>query len=143
MLYFLVALLDKWIELIAGGQILGLSDAENSTLRVSVGFGLAYYLVGAVLLDYKAQHLHELSKIMNPISIKSAKHIREAAVNDAKAKQRLYWKTLGLFLSVHVWALGVTSALVWMLDGSEGALIMFLSYVGAYSGLILYQVIFD
>jgi hypothetical protein len=142
MLYFLVALLDKWIELISGGPILGLSDAENLNLRMSVGFGLAYYLIGAVLLDYKAQHLHELSKIMNPISIKSAEHIRDAAVNDAKAKQRLYWRTLGMFLSVHVWALGVTSALIWMLDGSKECLIIFLSYVGAYSGLILYQVIF-
>ena len=143
MLYFVVALLDKWIDLVSGGQNVGLSAALNVSTRISVGFGLAYYLIGAVLLDYKAQHLHQLSEKVNPISIKSREYLRDAALNDAKAKRRLYMSTLAKFLSIHVWTLAVASAVVLVLDGSQRAFIMLLSYVGAYTGLLLYQVRFS
>ncbi|OCL10264.1 glycosyltransferase family 4 protein [Glonium stellatum] len=138
-LYFLTALLDRWLELIDGGQLVGLSAALNKTFRLSVGFGLAYYLIGAVLLDYKAQHLHQLSEESAPVSIQSTKHIREAKLNDEKFRRHLYWTTLWRFLGVHVWALSLSAALIWIFNGSESAMIMFLSYVAAYSGLLLYQ----
>jgi hypothetical protein len=59
-LYFIIALLDKWVSLISGGALTGLlSSAQN--LRMPVGFGLAYYLIGAVLLDFNVHKLHELA----------------------------------------------------------------------------------
>ncbi|KAF2758815.1 hypothetical protein EJ05DRAFT_365757 [Pseudovirgaria hyperparasitica] len=140
LLYFLVALLDRWVTLLSGQPINGILGASfNTSYRVAVGFGLAYYLVGAVLLDYKAQHLHQAAAQSSPISIRSTKYIHEAIVNDAKFKQRMYWTTLFRFLGVHVWSLGVTAALIWIFNGTELALKMFLSYVAAYTGLLLYQ----
>lgn len=105
-----------------------------------MGLGLAYYLIGAVILDYKAHHLNGFSEKQDSAPIRSARFIREAVVKDAKKRQRLYFGTLGKFLSVHVWSLAVTATLVWILDGSQEALVMFLAYVGAYTGLLLYQV---
>ncbi|KAL6708799.1 hypothetical protein ACN47E_002206 [Coniothyrium glycines] len=136
-LYFLVALMDRWLDLLHGGQLVGLS--ENTTLRLSVGFGLAYYLIGAVLLDYKAQHLHTLSEQQSPVSIENASQIRQAKANDQKFRRQLYSNTLLRFIGVHVWALALCTALIWIFNGSSGGLIMFLAYVGAYSGLLLYQ----
>ncbi|KAF2471083.1 uncharacterized protein BDR25DRAFT_342843 [Lindgomyces ingoldianus] len=138
-LYFLTALLDRWLDLIHGGHLVGLSAALNQTFRLSVGFGLAYYLVGAVLLDYKAQHLHTLSEQSSPVSIESIPEIRKAKANDQKFRRHLYWNTLCRFIGVHVWALSLSAALVWIFNGSSEAMIMFLAYVGAYSGLLLYQ----
>jgi hypothetical protein len=138
-LYFLTALLDRWVELLDGGQLVGLSAALNKTFRLSVGFGLAYYLIGAVLLDYKAQHLHEVSEQHSPITIKDKAHIRKAKLYDEGVRRSLYWNTLGRFLGVHVWALSLSAALIFIFNGSEEAMIMFLSYVAAYSGLLLYQ----
>ncbi|KAF2868581.1 hypothetical protein BDV95DRAFT_578761 [Massariosphaeria phaeospora] len=138
-LYFLVALMDRWLDLVHGADLLGLSAAMNKTFRLSVGFGLAYYLVGAVLLDYKAQHLHTLSEQMSPISIESISQIRKAKANDQKFRRHLYWNTMCRFIGVHVWALSLSAALVWIFNGSSTAMIMFLAYVGAYSGLLLYQ----
>jgi hypothetical protein len=138
-LYFLTALMDRWIDLVHGANLVGLSAALNKTFRLSVGFGLAYYLVGAVLLDYKAQHLHTLSEQSSPVSIESIPHIRKAKANDQKFRRHLYWNTLCHFLGVHVWALSLSAALVWIFNGSSEAMIMFLAYVGAYSGLLLYQ----
>jgi hypothetical protein len=140
-LYFLVALLDRWVELIYGGPLVGLSSAQNSVLRIAVGFGLAYYLIGAVLLDYKAQHLHQLAQESTPITIQSKEFIRAAEIHDAKVRRRLYWKTLVRFLGVHVWALSLTAGLVWIFDANKTAFITFIAYVGAYSGLLLYQVL--
>jgi hypothetical protein len=139
-LYFLVALLDRWVELVYGGPLVGLSAFQNSALRIAVGFGLAYYLIGAVLLDYKAQHLHQMAQETTPITIRSKEYIRAAEIHDAKVRRTLYWKTLGRFLGVHVWALALSAALVWIFDGNKTAFITFISYVGAYSGLLLYQV---
>lgn len=147
-LYFLAALMDRWLDLLNGVQQTGLSPGsgslqltaeENETLRLSVGFGLAYYLIGAVLLDYKAQHLHQLSEQMAPVSIESIPHIRKAKSNDMKFRRHLYWNTLCHFIGVHVWALAVSVALVWIFNSSAFGLIMFLAYTGAYSGILLYQ----
>lgn len=138
-LYFLVALMDRWLDLVHGGQLVGLGAEMDSTLRLSVGFGLAYYLIGAVLLDYKAQHLHTLSEQMSPVSIENTDQIKQAKANDLKFRRHLYFNTLCHFIGVHVWALALCTALVWIFNGSSTGLVMFLSYVGAYSGLLLYQ----
>lgn len=138
-LYFLVALMDRWVDLVHGGESPWLNADLNTTLRLSVGFGLAYYLIGAVLLDYKAQHLHTLSEQMSPVSIEDIAQIKKAKANDQKFRRHLYFNTLCRFIGVHVWALALCATLIWIFDGSETGLIMFLAYVGAYSGLLLYQ----
>lgn len=148
-LYFLVALMDRWLDLVRGVQqpgggfagLLGSIDDEtlDKTLRLSVGFGLAYYLIGAVLLDYKAQHLHTLSEQMSPVSIEDPHQIKKAKANDLKFRRHLYLNTLCHFIGVHGWALALCTALVWIFNGSPVGLVIFLAYVGAYSGLLLYQ----
>lgn len=138
-LYFLVALMDRWLDLLHGGQLVGLGSEMNTALRLSVGFGLAYYLIGAVLLDYKAQHLHTLSEQMAPVSIENAHQIKQAKANDLKFRRHLYFNTLCRFIGVHMWALAICTALIWIFNGSSTGLIMFLAYVGAYTGLLLYQ----
>lgn len=138
-LYFLVALMDRWVDLVHGGELVGLSAEMNTTLRLSVGFGLAYYLIGAVLLDYKAQHLHTLSEQMSPVSIEDIPQIRRAKANDQKFRRHLYFNTLCRFIGVHVWALALCTALIWIFNGTDTGLIMFLAYTGAYTGLLLYQ----
>jgi hypothetical protein len=138
-LYFLTALMDRWLDLLHGGNSVGLSPSINNKIRLSVGFGLAYYLVGAVLLDYKAQHLHTLSEQSTPVSIESIPQIRKAKTNDMKFRRHLYWNTMCRFIGIHVWALSLSTALVWIFNASPTALIMFLAYVCAYSGLLLYQ----
>jgi hypothetical protein len=161
-LYFLVALLDRWVGLLYGAPLLGLTRVDcaldfgndfdddlgigkyhyscDQVMRVAVGFGLAYYLIGAVLLDYKAQHLHQLAEEQTPISIQSKEFIRAAEIYDAKVKRRLYWRTLFRFLGVHVWALCMCALLVWVFDGNKMAFLTFIAYVVAYTGLLLYQV---
>ncbi|KAF2837347.1 glycosyltransferase family 4 protein [Patellaria atrata CBS 101060] len=138
-LYFFVALLDRWIALVAGGQLVGLSLAANEAFRIAVGCGLAYYLIGAVLLDYNAGHLHQMAQQATPVSIPTTDDIHKARVNDAKFKRKLYWTTLARFLHIHVWALALSAGLVWIFAAIPDALIMFLSYVGAYTGLLFYQ----
>ncbi|KAH8723254.1 hypothetical protein GQ44DRAFT_657163 [Phaeosphaeriaceae sp. PMI808] len=138
-LYFLVALMDRWVALVHGNVGVSLSIDINTALRLSVGFGLAYYLIGAVLLDYKAQHLHTLSEQMSPVSIEDIPQIKTAKANDQKFRRHLYLSTLYRFTIVHVWALALCAALIFIFNGTDTGLIMFLAYVGSYSGLLLYQ----
>ncbi|OJJ00149.1 hypothetical protein ASPVEDRAFT_70410 [Aspergillus versicolor CBS 583.65] len=139
--YFVVALLDKWVELLSGGHLIGLTPSLDltSAYRMAVGFALAYYLIGAVLIDTKAQELHSLVGSHKPQALKTAKDIRDSQKRDVRFKRRVYWKTLGKFLMWHSWGLAFSAALVWTFQSRLEAMIMFLAYVGAYTGLLWYQ----
>ncbi|KAL6231217.1 hypothetical protein BDW75DRAFT_220749 [Aspergillus navahoensis] len=139
MLYFIVALLDKWVELLSGGHLVGLSASLTTAQRMAVGFSLAYYLIGAVLIDTKAQELHTLVGSHTPVPLKTAKDIRDSQKRDVRFKRKVYWKTLGKYLMWHSWGLAFSTALVWTFQSHMEAMIMFLSYVAAYTGLLWYQ----
>jgi hypothetical protein len=138
-LYFVLALLDKWVALISGGSIVGLSAANSTIYRLAVGFGLAYYLFGAVALDSVAQPLWTLANKKTPTLINSLEALRQAGINDARAKAKIYWSNLVKFFFLHIWGLSLTTALMWAFNVSQEATIMYLAYVCAYSGLLWYQ----
>ena len=139
LLYFIVALLDKWNALLAGGQLLGLS-AMNTRYRMPVGFALAYYLIGAVLLDFNAAKLHTMTAKGQNILIGDISSIPYAVHREVRARRYLYWTMLGRYLLFHVWSLAVASSLLWVFDSTEESTILFISYIGAYTGLLWYQV---
>lgn len=138
-LYFVIALLDKWVDLLCGGQLIGLTVGAHNPARTAIGLGLAYYLIGAVLLDTRAQHLHALLGKQTPLPIKSAGDIRTAQKHALQVKRRVYWKTLFKFLMWHVWSIALTGGLVWGFTNSLDAMIMYCAYVLAYTGLLWYQ----
>jgi hypothetical protein len=118
-----------------------------------VGFGLAYYLIGAVLLDFNAHKLHELASQVSEEIVLSEDDISGAMRTKSHARKSLYWRTLRRYLLWHVWALAVTTTLLWLFSSSmiqststtshpgptSDSSIVFLSYVGAYTGLLWYQ----
>ncbi|EPS26705.1 putative polysialyltransferase [Penicillium oxalicum 114-2] len=138
-LYFLIALLDKWIQLLSGDRILGLTASVNDANRMAVGFALAYYLVGAVLIDVKAQELHAAIGGDKPTAVKSAKEIRAIQKKSIAFRRKVYWKTLYRYLLWHVWSLAFSTTLVWVFQYRLEAMGIFFSYVFAYSGLIWFQ----
>lgn len=160
MLYFIVALLDKWIMLFEGGLV-GLGSS-NKNLAYPVGFGLAYYLVGAVLLDFNAHKMHELAARTKEVVIPTDADIAHAAKVKSDNRRSLYWKTLSRYLMLHVWGVAITATLLWVFasipepikfsDPQPGDpdyippappfqdTLIYLSYVAAYTGLLWYQV---
>ncbi|KAH9222558.1 glycosyltransferase family 4 protein [Leptodontidium sp. 2 PMI_412] len=137
-LYFIVALLDKWNALFAGGQVLGLSSIDKRH-RLPVGYALAYYLIGAVLLDLNAAKLHKMTAKGQNMQIGDISTIREAVKREVRARRYLYWTMLGRYLLFHVWSLAVASTLLWAFDGTRESTLLFLAYVVAYTGLLWYQ----
>lgn len=133
LLYFIVALLDKWTALLAGGKLLGLS-AQNPKYRMPVGFALAYYLIGAVLLDFNAAKLHTMTARGQNMLIGDVSSIPEAIKREVTARKILYWTMLGRYLLFHVWSLAVSSSLLWVFNSSKDSTILFIAYVGAYTG---------
>jgi hypothetical protein len=138
-LYFVIALMDKWTALFSGEALVGLSTASSSTYRLAVGFGLGYYLMGAVFLDAVSQPLWTLATKTTPRPIPSLKFLRQATINDARARRSLYWKSLMRFFFLHIWGIAITSALMWTFEESRNATTMYLAYLGAYTGLLWYQ----
>ncbi|KAA8645897.1 uncharacterized protein ATNIH1004_007318 [Aspergillus tanneri] len=138
-LYFILALLDKWVELLSGGHLVGLAPEVSDSNRMSVGFGLAYYLIGAVLIDTKAQELHDLIGKHSAVAVGTAKDIRPSQKRDIRFKRQVYWRTFGKYLMWHVWSLALATALIWTFQPMVEAMIMFFAYVLAYTGLLWYQ----
>lgn len=140
MLYFILALLDKWVALIDGGLLVGLTNA-NTNLTLPVGFGLAYYLVGAVLLDFNGHKLHQLASKTTESDVPTDLDIAAAAIAKCKDRRKLYWGTLFRFMCWHVWGLAFTTTLIWLFSSnvSSQATIIFFGYVASYTGLLWYQ----
>ncbi|KAJ6146095.1 hypothetical protein N7497_008077 [Penicillium chrysogenum] len=138
-LYFVIALLDKWAQLLSGDRMLAFLPAENDANRMAVGFALAYYLIGAVLIDTKAQELHDALGSKPPLSVRSAKDIRLAQKQEVQLRRKVYWRVLFRFLLWHVWSLALATALIWTFQSMVEGMTIFFSYVLAYTGLIWYQ----
>jgi glycosyltransferase involved in cell wall biosynthesis len=137
-LFFVIALLDKWVDLLCGGQLVGLTAGPQNDARVAIGLGLAYYLIGAVIIDIKAQDLHSLLG-KSPEAVRSVDEIRARQKDDVKLKQRAYWIALLKFFSWHIWTVALTGTLVWWFGGSLRSVIMYFAYIFAYTGLLWYQ----
>ncbi|RAL63519.1 hypothetical protein DID88_003939 [Monilinia fructigena] len=121
LLYFIVALLDKWNSLLAGGRLLGLS-AQNTKYRMPVGFALAYYLIGAVLLDLNAAKLHTMTAQSQNMLIGDVSSIPDAVNAGVKARKKFVLEDVGTIYDVSFWSLAIASSLLWVaiLSDSEG-----------------------
>lgn len=138
-LYFIIALMDKWVALIAGGSFVGFSDVESSTFRLAVGFGLPYYLMAAICLDVIAQPLWLKAGQSVNLPIDSLLGLELSVLADARARRSLYWRNLVRFLMLHVWSVALAASLMWTFEKSQHGTQMFLAYIGAYTGLLYFQ----
>ena len=136
LLYFVVALLDKWTALLKGAPVFALSSPDVD-YRMPVGFALAYYLIGAVLLDVNATKLHTMTARGQNMLIGDVSSIPEAMKREVAARRILYWTMLGRYLLFHVWSLSVSTCLLLVFNGTRDSTILFLAYVGAYTGTYL------
>ncbi|KAJ5632892.1 Glycosyl transferasefamily 1 [Penicillium lividum] len=138
-LYFVVALLDKWTQLLCRGHLLGLTGPLTDINRKAAGFALAYYLIGAILIDTKAQEIHETIGGQKPTAIKTEDDIHASQMRVVRFRRKIYGQTLFQFLLWHVWSLAVSAALLWTFETSVEGMIIFFAYVLSYTGLIWYQ----
>lgn len=139
LLYFLVALTDKWVALFTGANMVGLSAASSETFRLGVGWGLCYYLAGALLLDIVSQPLWTKATEKSAAPIRSLESLHDIEARELWRLRRLYWANLLKFFLLQMWAVAIFSTLMWVFQDSPDNTIMFLSYVGAYAGLLFYQ----
>jgi len=157
-LYFIIALMDKWVALFTQGTLVGLS-AANSVYSLPVGLSLCYYLVAAVCLDAVASPLWAKANKKTNQPISSLAYLKQVAINDARARRNLYWSNWAKFFFAHVWGLAIAASLMWTfvsppskVNGkyvaeepelarkhARDATIMFMCYVAAYTGLLSYQ----
>lgn len=139
LMYFVVALLDKWIALMTRSNLVGLSAASSTLYRFGIGFGLCYYLFGAVALDIVSQPMWIAANDKSRQPITSLESLGEVTKRDVMGRRRLYWRSLIKFFFYHLWGTAVFAALIWAYDDASGNCIMFLAYILSYSGLLWYQ----
>jgi len=89
--------------------LIGLSASTADASRMAVGLGLAYYLVGAVLIDTMAQHLHELLSRHPPVAVNRQKEIRVSKSGRSESASRSTGHALQMSLS-HLWTLAIKAS---------------------------------
>jgi hypothetical protein len=138
-IYFVLALLDRWIELICGGQIIGLVLLTNGTTRIGISLGLIYYLMGAVVLDIRCAPLYILAQKTSSAPLRSLTQLREASTLDARALRKMYWTELGAASAMMSLAFAFCALLVWLFVDSAEGFAIFCAYVAGYTGLMWFQ----
>ncbi|KAF7587108.1 hypothetical protein BBP40_007714 [Aspergillus hancockii] len=138
-LYFVLALVDKWTALLIGQSVVGLSNVASLKYRLATGFGLGYYLMGAVILDAVSQPLWTIANRTTSRAISSLESLQEAKLDNVRARRSLYWKSLAKFFFLHIWGGAVSLALMWVFEATSDATVMYLAYIGSYTGLLWYQ----
>src|SRR5277367_6782724 len=117
----------------ANSALLGLISPD-SDLRFPIGFGLAYYLIGAVLLDFNSHKLHELASRDVQEIVEGDDNLSDAIKKKTHRRTLLYWRTLCRYLFLHTWSLVLATTLLWLFSKSQESVILFLSYVLSYTG---------
>lgn len=138
-MYFIIALLDRWIELFCGGNLIGIAVLDDGSARVSMGFSLMYYLSAAYILDLHAADLYANVNVSSTSRITSPLHLDDILRKDVRRRNRLYWSKFGSVFAFHLWGLALCVSIVWAYVENEQAVFLFFAYGLAYFGLLWFQ----
>lgn len=139
LLYFVLALLDRWVELFCGGEIIGLILLKDDTTRVAIAMALVGYLIGAVIMDIKVYPLYNLSQISNSGRITSTEMLNEAQASDRENRRKMYVSYFSSVMFLACTGFGTCGMLVWTFVPDVDGIAIFFAYTGAYIGLLWYQ----
>ena len=138
-MYFILALLDRWVELFCGGSLIGVLILSHETAGISMGFSLMYYLSAAYILDLYAVRLYAVVNVSSSERITSLSNLENISRRDTRRRSRLYWTNLGKIFMFHLWGLAIYGSIVWAFVDDQQSVLIFFSYGLAYLGLLWFQ----
>lgn len=139
LIYFVLALLDRWVELFCGGEIIGLILLKDDTTRVAIALALVAYLIAAVIMDIKVHPLYTLSRVSTSGQLINTAMLNEAHASDRKNRRKMYLSYFSAVMFLSLIGFGACGLLVWAFVPSNGSIYIFFAYAGAYIGLLWYQ----
>lgn len=139
LLYFVIALLDRWTELLSGGRLVGFAVLGDTDVRIGICLGLIFYLMGAFFLDIKVQPLYELLSETNKGALDSADDLNKIVTGARKGRRAVYMQNLFQLSFLLSFALIISTGLLLGYTDSETALFLYLAYSCSYSGLLVFQ----
>ncbi|KAJ0108788.1 hypothetical protein J7T55_011279 [Diaporthe amygdali] len=139
LIYFILALLDRWVELFCGGQIIGLLLLKESTTRVAIALALTVYLIAAVVMDIKVYQLYVLVQLNTSGSLTDTKMLKEADISDRKSRRKLYASYFLSIIMLTMIGFGICGLLVWTFVPDDEGIEIFAAYAAGYAGLLWYQ----
>lgn len=139
LVYFVLALLDRWIELVCGGQIVGLILLKDDTTRVAIALALVGYLISAVVMDFKVYPLYNLAQVSDSGRLTSTAMLNKAQATDRSNRRKMYVSYLSSVMALVSLGFGICGALVWTFVPDADGIAIFWAYTAAYLGLLCYQ----
>lgn len=139
LLYFVIALLDRWTELLSGGRLVGFAVLGDTSVRIGICLGLIFYLMGAFLLDIQVQPLYVLLSQTNKGALDNAADLENIRHGARKGRRSVYMKHLSQLSVLLAYSLIVSTGLLLGYTDSQRAVFLYLAYAASYLGLLLFQ----
>ncbi|KAK4995664.1 hypothetical protein LTR66_004561 [Elasticomyces elasticus] len=136
---FLIALLDRWVAITMSARQPQINLYADSRARYGIAFGLLYFLTSAIAVDALLQRYW--SQAAGTSKERLLDLLDSDIVGDEQntlAKRRWvhgFSELLNLMLMIF----GVTTILVWLFVINYNEIILYFTYVIAYTGLVIFQ----
>ncbi|KHN93822.1 Glycosyl transferase, family 1 [Metarhizium album ARSEF 1941] len=136
---FLIALMDRWVNVIMNNGHPGRSIYTDSRARYAVCLCVLYFLVGVVVLDLTLQKHWAFRFTLSKDKLVDHHHAQRVAHQWERVRhQKLVAALLELFTRL-LFLFGITTLLLWMLVDNPESILLYYLYVAGYTGVILFQ----
>lgn len=136
---FSIALLDRWVSITMSARQPQVNLYFDSRARYGIAFGLLYFLTSAIAVDALLQRYW--SQMAGTSKEKLLDLLDSDIAGDEQtnlAKSR-WLRGFSELLTVMAMIFGVTTILLWLFVVDHRQIILYVAYVVAYTGLVIFQ----
>jgi len=136
---FLAALMDRWVDIAMSARLPHNSRYLDPRARYSVGFGLLYFLMGAVAVDTVLQRHWAAATSISDTKMGSLHDYKQTVSHQTRERRRRLRLAFSELLSMLLLVFGFCTIFLWFLVIEHTAIILYFCYILGYSGVLFFQ----
>lgn len=136
---FLVALMDRWVNITMGARRPHPSIYTDSRARYGICFCILYFCFSVMLLDATLQNYWAFGFTLSTEKLADYDHARQVVTDWEGRRRKTIMKAVGELFGKIVFVFGGTTLLLWLLVESPETTILYYCYVLGYTCVIIFQ----
>lgn len=136
---FLVALMDRWVNIVMSVQYKSISVFFDDTARYGICFAILYFCASVMTLDATLQKHWSGNYALSDEKLTDFQHAKNVEKSWEARRRKKYLGALFELVQRLAFWLGFSCILTWIFVKNADVIIMFYAYVIAYSGVMMFQ----
>lgn len=136
---FLVALMDRWVNIVMSVEVQPISVFFDETARYGICFAILYFCASVVTLDATLQKYWSGNYALSDEKLVDFQHAKNVEKSWESRRRKKYLAALFELAQRLIFWLGFSCILTWIFVKTPNVIIMFYAYVIAYTGVMLFQ----